>query len=698
MNEKRKYALSDLALIFPDMRGDEFASFKDDIEETGQREPIYIFDDKVIDGRHKLRACEELNIEPWYEVLPDDIDPGRFVKSKNLMRRNLSQSQKALVIVRLTGRPKRGRPPKDSGNSAKLPDFAPLDRKEVAAEAAVALRLINDAAALVDPGTTAIPELVEAVRQGVVSARDARLVLGETAAVQQLGLSLKAIGQVRSLKKGVERARLEIAERGRHKQDRPEQLTIISGRTTLHQLDLAGLRDWVAPATVDVIIAVPPDDPSPSWFSDLVDLTVHALTEEGVLVVPAGVELMKEAITRLEHKALRWVCNIALQFPAAVCRLGEPHGLEITQLPLLVYGKPGYRLGGGPDVIAVPHLDAQWGSWRHALEAAMEPVVSRFATTGQVVLNPMFNGLSGTGRAALKIGCTYIGADADESRLETLASALDAPDPPAPPPPGIAVNGATDAPSGAGDGSTLPGLEAGDAALEASAGVVDAAGQDGPESGEVTSSHAADDVGPSPSDPGVGFLDGETSPEDGEGSSSWPESGDTATGGSTADAHTPSPQDPEFAGTMSDDGDHDSHTHLSRPEAGVGRGADITGEGKGFSRTEGETAESVSASPCDGNARFPSGPVEADAETEEFEDASGTSPSNGEMVDGAVANPSSGTGGTSLPEPEADNGMTGEASDSSSSRVRTIDGATEDSIGEADGARASISPLQGELL
>ena len=211
----------------------------------------------------------------------------------------------------------------------------------------MALRLINDAAALVDPGTTAIPELVEAVRQGVVSVRDARLVIGETAAVQQLGLSLKAIGQVRSLKKGVERARLEIAERRRHKQDRPEHLTITSGRTTLHQLDLPGLRDWVAPATVDVIIAVPPDDPSPSWFSYLVDLTVHALTEEGVLLVPAGVELMKEAITRLEHKALRWVCNIALQFPAAVCRLGEPHRLEITQLPLLVYGKPGYRLGGG---------------------------------------------------------------------------------------------------------------------------------------------------------------------------------------------------------------------------------------------------------------------------------------------------------------------------------------------------------------
>ena len=75
MNEKRKYALSDLTLIFPDMRDDEFASFKDDIEETGQREPVYIFDGKVIDGRHRLRACEELNIEPWYEVLPDGHRP-----------------------------------------------------------------------------------------------------------------------------------------------------------------------------------------------------------------------------------------------------------------------------------------------------------------------------------------------------------------------------------------------------------------------------------------------------------------------------------------------------------------------------------------------------------------------------------------------------------------------------------------------
>ena len=96
------FPLHPAAEIFPVMDEAAFAALVADIASHGQREPILILDGQVIDGRHRLRVCEQLGITPLVrEVTADEGDPLDLVISLNLHRRHLNESQRAMVAARL---------------------------------------------------------------------------------------------------------------------------------------------------------------------------------------------------------------------------------------------------------------------------------------------------------------------------------------------------------------------------------------------------------------------------------------------------------------------------------------------------------------------------------------------------------------------------------------------------------------------
>lgn len=94
----QNYEIHKLANVFPPMSSADFKALKADIEQHGQREPIWLLDGAVIDGRHRLRACTELGIEPRTRDYEGD-DPLAFIVSLNLHRRHLSASQLAFVAL-----------------------------------------------------------------------------------------------------------------------------------------------------------------------------------------------------------------------------------------------------------------------------------------------------------------------------------------------------------------------------------------------------------------------------------------------------------------------------------------------------------------------------------------------------------------------------------------------------------------------
>lgn len=88
-----------IAELLPPMTAAEFEALKLDIEANGLRDPIAIFEEKILDGRHRYRACAELNRSfPTYPFNGTHEEAVKFVYSK-AVHRNLTESQKAASAV-----------------------------------------------------------------------------------------------------------------------------------------------------------------------------------------------------------------------------------------------------------------------------------------------------------------------------------------------------------------------------------------------------------------------------------------------------------------------------------------------------------------------------------------------------------------------------------------------------------------------
>jgi N6-adenosine-specific RNA methylase IME4 len=143
-----------LADIFPLVEGAEFDELVADIREHGLHEPIVVYEEKILDGRNRSRACEAAGIEPNYTVYTGD-DPVSYVVSLNLRRRHLDESQRAMVAAKLATL-KLG----DNQHSEGLPIGRGSELLNVGARSVARAREVQEHGA---------PELVRAVERGEVS-------------------------------------------------------------------------------------------------------------------------------------------------------------------------------------------------------------------------------------------------------------------------------------------------------------------------------------------------------------------------------------------------------------------------------------------------------------------------------------------------------------------------------------------------
>jgi hypothetical protein len=148
------------AELFPPMAKDEFLGLKKDIREHGQREDIVVWQGQLIDGRHRLRACRELGIEPQVAELMDETDPWQYVVSHNLHRRHLTTAQRSMVADKLATR-KQGEKKPDSGIPLSQPTQA-----EAAGMLNVSVDSVKQARKI---RKTATPETVAAVERGEIT-------------------------------------------------------------------------------------------------------------------------------------------------------------------------------------------------------------------------------------------------------------------------------------------------------------------------------------------------------------------------------------------------------------------------------------------------------------------------------------------------------------------------------------------------
>ncbi len=153
-----------LSSAFPDMPEEDFQDLMESIKEHGQREPITLYETKVLDGWHRYRACSQLDINPMFHDY-DGKDPVSFVIDLNLNRRHLSPAQKALAIVSCNTWLHEGRraTPPIGGVISK-------STAELAKEAGVGTRTVERAKRLVKSGKK---DVYDAVKQGAMSLYEA---------------------------------------------------------------------------------------------------------------------------------------------------------------------------------------------------------------------------------------------------------------------------------------------------------------------------------------------------------------------------------------------------------------------------------------------------------------------------------------------------------------------------------------------
>jgi N6-adenosine-specific RNA methylase IME4 len=146
-----------LAQIFPLIEGAEFNDLVGDIRAHGVREPIWIYDGQILDGRNRYRASAVAGVDcPMREYFGDD--PVEFVISLNLKRRHLNESQRQMVAAKLANLGE-GRPINTAQTCA-------VSQEQAAELLNVSRRGVQNAKVVRRDGA---PELVAAVEQGKVS-------------------------------------------------------------------------------------------------------------------------------------------------------------------------------------------------------------------------------------------------------------------------------------------------------------------------------------------------------------------------------------------------------------------------------------------------------------------------------------------------------------------------------------------------
>jgi hypothetical protein len=148
-----------LADIFPRLKHinpEAYKAFVEDIKERGQQEWVVTYDGKVLDGRNRMDACQELGIPLKFREYAGS-DPIGFVLSANLHRRHLNEAQRAFVAAKL----------------ANLDVCANQTTKGAGTSIEAAAKALSISRASVERAKTILkkgdPSLIEAVQQRQVS-------------------------------------------------------------------------------------------------------------------------------------------------------------------------------------------------------------------------------------------------------------------------------------------------------------------------------------------------------------------------------------------------------------------------------------------------------------------------------------------------------------------------------------------------
>lgn len=149
------------------MTASEYAGLLVDIRENGQREPIWTYQGKIIDGRNRYQVCVELGIPVRSQEWDGQGSLTKFVVSLNLVRRHLNESQRGMVADRIAQLRRGANRWVDASIEASTAQEEAAEIMNVGRSTVQRARQVNE---------DGIPELSDAVWAGTTSVSAAALV------------------------------------------------------------------------------------------------------------------------------------------------------------------------------------------------------------------------------------------------------------------------------------------------------------------------------------------------------------------------------------------------------------------------------------------------------------------------------------------------------------------------------------------
>ena len=150
------------ANLFPMIEFDNLAA---DIAANGLAEPVTLFEEQILDGRHRYRALRQAKptcspqTDPQFFVQFTGPDPLGFVLSKNLKRRHLNEGQRASVAAKIANMRQGERTDLPSANLPKV------DQEAAAKMLSVSPRALRQAKRVHEAG---VEELSAALDRGFI--------------------------------------------------------------------------------------------------------------------------------------------------------------------------------------------------------------------------------------------------------------------------------------------------------------------------------------------------------------------------------------------------------------------------------------------------------------------------------------------------------------------------------------------------
>jgi len=380
------YEYHEIANIFPMMQDDEYERLKDDIAINGQLEPIVLYEGKVLDGRNRYKALCDIGLKTDFEEYQGD-QPLSYVISKNLHRRHLTASQRAIMATDIKPLLEVEAKKRQLANLKQYADTvveimpqreAGKSRDKAGDLFGVSGRYVSEAENIKEKE----PELAEKVRSGDMTIAEAK-----------------------------KKAQKAEREKERHKLAESAKSLPADERWSVSEGDI---NNYQAGKQFDFIIT---DPPYPKEYLQLYEVLAERanewLKDGGLLIAMCGQSYLNQ-IYEMMSKHIEYYWTAAYLTPGESPSLWQKNVIPKWK-PLLIFAKGKYSGKMFSDVYTSGANEKGLHKWGQS-ESGMYSIISNVCLPGQSIFDP-FCGSGTTGVAALKHGCLFHGIDIESENV-----------------------------------------------------------------------------------------------------------------------------------------------------------------------------------------------------------------------------------------------------------------------------------------